>query len=88
MFELLFLPASRLGSVPAVGGVLAAAAGTFTAFVAVAATENTAMLALHGVPLANVWLNDCLYYVYSYAHYKHKRRAAPQVGGRSPLLLA
>lgn len=70
VLELAFLPASRLSSVPVVAAVLVAAAAVFTAFVAVAAAENTAMLGLHALPLANVWLNDCLYYVLSYAHYK------------------
>ena len=32
-----------------------------------------AMLMFHSVLLANVWLNDCAYYVHSYAHHKHKR---------------
>jgi hypothetical protein len=70
VLELVFLPSSHFSSVHAVAIVLVAAAATFTAFVAVAATENRAMLGLHCVPLANVWLNDCLYYVRSYAHYK------------------
>ena len=77
--ELAYLPASSLGSVPAVAAVLAAAAAAFTAFLAVAAAETPLVLVLYGLPLANVWLNDCAYYVYSYARHKRTHSTAPSL---------
>jgi hypothetical protein len=65
--ELLFLPVSGHAGAYAVGCVLVVAACVFTAVFAVAVNDHHLYALVHVLPLLNVWLNDCVWYLHTYS---------------------